>query len=76
MKTLRLLRNIAALFIFGAALLVPRSGRADFGFHPPSNCTSSPCEPGKPCMYLYCANQVYGSVCLSTTAAYNCYGTR
>jgi hypothetical protein len=28
MKTLRLLRNIAALFIFGAALLVPRPTEA------------------------------------------------
>jgi hypothetical protein len=29
MKTLRLLRNIAALFIFGAALLVPRPTMAN-----------------------------------------------
>ena len=60
MKTLRLLRNIAALFIFGAALLVPRPAVGLGGCLPstgfnctkgggPGGCTESPCTAGQPC---------------------------
>lgn len=61
MKTLRLLRNIAALFIFGVFFLVPRPAQGGLdgcvpvtGFNctrggGPGGCTSSPCVAGQPC---------------------------
>ncbi len=69
MKILRLLRNLAALFILGAALLVSQSsaGRANipkgcFFTTEASNCIvdskgqchQSKCQPGSPCSYTRC----------------------
>lgn len=65
MKTLRLLRNIAALFILVAALLAPRPAAGDtFCISKPGyggcfadkngNCTDVKCTPGSYCNNLGC----------------------
>jgi hypothetical protein len=70
MKTLRLLRNLAALFILAAALLVPRSSAAagtgntclfsssTIGWNCVLNsngtCSGAKCTPGRPCSNSQC----------------------
>lgn len=73
MKTLRLLRNIAAVFMFGTALLLsrPNAARAsqqqacsstsqayNCTYDSNGNCRDSACLPGGPCSYQQC-----GGIC-------------
>ncbi len=69
MKILRLLRNLAALFILGAALLALRPapvaannskfcflklGYNGCTFDKNGNCSDTKCEPGQPCLDSGC----------------------
>jgi hypothetical protein len=70
MKTLRVLRNISALFIFGVAVLAPKIARVGLCRHvhacrfstqahncsidSAGNCNEAACQPGQPCAYAKC----------------------
>jgi hypothetical protein len=73
MKTLRLLRNIAALFIFGAALLVSPHGAARANIIGPwPGCRLTACKPGHACNNTGCYETGQGGFCTQYLAGYNC----
>lgn len=68
MKTLRLLRNIAALFIVTMALVPGSTHAISYCFNTSSatnctyngggNCQTNACKSGQPCSYTACSHKI------------------
>jgi hypothetical protein len=71
MKTLRLLRNIAALFIFGAALVGVEPGAALSNTFM-QTCASAKCVSGKPCNNSACSAPGANGYYCNPYTGYNC----